>query len=275
MIKSLSPIFILLFVASVNAQEPEYMELVKAEAALEDLFTQLYTDTLSKPQPILNRIQEIMPEALAISGSMEYPWSKLNRIGVIPSGDDKMKFFTWHVMDDLDHYRYFGYIQVGLKNGQVSVYELVDNHKEQRNVQKLQQSAENWYGKLYYKVIIRKYKRKTFYTLLGMDFNDALSNIKFIEVITLQRNRPVFQKEMFFNGRDRVDLVVLEYSSQVAMTARYDPSLDMITFDHLVPLHPIYKNNFEFYGPDGSFDGLEFESGTWILREDLDARLQY
>jgi hypothetical protein len=272
MVKTLSSIFILLFVASVNAQEPEYMELVKAEAALEDLFTQLYADTLSKPQPILERIQEIMPEALAISGSMEYPWSKLNRIGVIPSGDDKMKFFTWHVMDDLDHYRYFGYIQVGLKKGQVSVYELVDNHKEQRNVQKLQQSTENWYGKLYYKVIIRKYKRKFFYTVLGMDFNNRRSTIKTIEAVTLQRHKPQFVRELFFDGRDLVDRMVLEYSSQVAMSVRYDPGVQMITLDHLVPFHPIYNGNYEFYGPEGSYDGFEFDAGTWIFREDIDAR---
>ena len=272
MVKILSYIFILLFVASVNAQEPEYMELVKAEAVLEELFTRLYSDTLSKPQPLLNRIQEIMPDALAISGSMEYPRSRLNRIGVIPSDDGKIKFFTWHVMDDLDHYRYFGYIQVGLKKGQVRVYELVDNHKEQRNVRKLQQSTENWYGKLYYKVIVRKYKRKTYYTLLGMDFNNRRSTIKTIEAVTLQRNKPQFVRGLFFDGRDHVDRIVLEYSSQVAMSVRYDPGVQMITLDHLVPFHPIYNGNYEFYGPEGSYDGFEFEAGTWIFREDIDVR---
>jgi hypothetical protein len=48
--------------------------------------------------------------------------------------------------------------------------------------------------------------------------------------------------------------------------------MDMITFDHLVPFHPIYENNYEFYGPDGSFEGLQFEDGTWIQRTDIDAR---
>jgi hypothetical protein len=61
----------------------------------------------------------------------------------------------------------------------------------------------------------------------------------------------------------------------VAITLRYDPDLDLIAFDHLVPFHPVYHNNFEFYGPDGSFDGLEFSNGTWTLKEDIDARLQY
>ena len=46
----------------------------------------------------------------------------------------------------------------------------------------------------------------------------------------------------------------------------------MITYDHLEPLHPIYRNNFEFYGPDGSIDGLEFKEGTWVYQKDIDAR---
>ena len=88
----------------------------------------------------------------------------------------------------------------------------------------------------------------------------------------IQRNKPRFIKGLFFNGKDRVDRMVLEYSSQVAISVRYDPLMDMVAFDHLVPFHPIYNGNYEFYGPDGSFDGLEFSAGTWILREDIDVR---
>lgn len=275
MIRTLFIIIVFLLGSQVYGQKPGYFELSRAESRLDSLFEVLYTDSLADPAPVLEQIQGFMPEVLVLEGAMEFPWSGLDRIGVKRSEDNRIRIFTWHVMDDPDSYRYFGYIQVAQRRGRLAVFPLVDNFKPQRSVYRLEQSAEDWYGKLYYSIVTKRAKRKNYYTLLGMDFNDALSNMKFIEVITLQRNRPVFQKEMFFNGRDRVDRVVLEYSSQVVMTARYDPSLDMIAFDHLVPFHSIYKNNFEFYGPDGSFDGLEFESGRWIFREDLDARLQY
>ncbi|MEA3462917.1 MAG: hypothetical protein U9R49_13605, partial [Bacteroidota bacterium] len=116
------------------------------------------------------------------------------------------------------------------------------------------------------------YKRKTYYTLLGMDFNNSRSTIKSVEVMTIQRNDLHFIRSLFFNGSDKVDRLVLEYSSQVAISVRYDPGTDMITFDHLVPFHPIYEKNFEFYGPDGSIDGLEFLEGRWHYRDDIDAR---
>ena len=268
-------VFICLFfshAAMVSAQGPENLALLKSEILLEDLFVQLYSDSLSDREQVLTTILDVMPNVLASEGAMDFPWNGLSRIGVVTSDDQMIRTFTWHVMDDPDHHRHFGFIQVGQKKGKFKLYTLVDNGLNQRGVSKLDQSLEDWYGKLYYSIITSSHKRKTFYTLLGMDFNDTRSTIKTIETLSIQRNQPRFAKEMFFNGRDNQDRLVLEYSSQVAISVRFDPGMDMITFDHLVPFHPIYENNYEFYGPDGSFEGLQFEDGTWIQRTDIDAR---
>lgn len=262
----------LYFTVAIQAQETEYLTLVKSESQLQEMFTQLYSDTLSEVEPLLDSIRAVMSVALSEPGSMDFPWNGLEKIGMVSSEDLKVRVFTWHVRDDPDHYRYFGYIQVGLKRGKIKLFELKDNGKAQRGVMKLNQSIEDWYGKLYYQILTNKYKRKTYYTLLGMDFNDSRSTIKSVEVIALQRNEAVFVKELFFNGRDKVDRVVLEYADRVAISVRQDQNLGMITYDHLVPFHPVYQNNYEFYGPDGSYDGLEFSGGLWTLRKDIDAR---
>lgn len=272
MTKRFSFYFILAFTVSLFSQEPVTMDLIRAESELADLFTRLYSDNLSETEPLLARIREIMTEVLAHDGAMDFPWEKLNMIGVVPSDDGMLRIFTWHVMEDMDHYRYFGYIQVLSGRDKIRVYELRDNLKAQRNIQKLRQSTEDWYGKLYYKIITENYKRKPVYTLLGMDFNDSRSTIKSVETMTIQRNKPQFLQDLFFNGRDRIDRLLLEYSSQVTISVRYDPRIRMITFDHLVPFHPVYNGNYEFYGPDGSYDGLQFEAGSWIYREDIDVR---
>jgi hypothetical protein len=254
------------------AQEPEYLEFVKAETRLEALFNQLYSDSLSDVEPLLDTIRNELTGVLSMEGSMDFPWNRLDKIGIITSEDLRMRIFSWHVADDFDHYRYYGFIQVGMKKGKIKLYELKDNGKPQRGVMKLDQKKDDWYGKLYYQVLTNHYKRKTYYTLLGMDFNNLLSTIKSVEVMAIQRNDPHFVRSLFFNGRDFVDRFVLEYSSQVAISVRYDPGTDMITFDHLVPLHPVYEKNYEFYGPDGSFNGLEFSGGHWNYRDDIDAR---
>lgn len=266
-------LLILLFVAvSMQAQEPEYLELVKSESKLQIWFKQVYSDTLSDREAIHDSILSVMRHALAEPGSMDFPWKGLKQIGVVSSEDHKLRVFSWHIMDDPDHYRYFGFIQVGLRQGKVRLFELKDNGKAQRGVMKLDQSTDEWFGKLYYQVLTDRHRRKSYYTLLGMDFNDSRSTIKSVEVLSLQRNQPRFEKEMFFKSSDKVDRVVLEYADRVAISVRYDPELQMITYDHLVPFHPIYENNLEFYGPDGSFDGLEFNGGLWTFRKDIDAR---
>lgn len=266
-------LFLLVFgFVGLRAQDPEYLKFVKAEARLQEMFNQLYSDTLSDSDSLLLFIRKEMSDVLAMDGSMDFPWSRLNRIGMVTSDDQKVRVFTWHVMDDYDHYRYFGFIQVGMKKGKVRVYELMDNEKPQRGLMKLKQSDTDWYGKLYYSLVTMKYKRKYYYSLLGMDFNDSRSTIKSVEVITLQRNQPRFAESMFYNGNEYVDRLVLEYADQVTISVRYDLPTGMITYDHLLPFHPIYQNNFEFYGPDGSYDGLEFSDGLWNYREDIDIR---
>lgn len=266
-------ILLLLFCSlTAYSQEPSYLEFVKAEARLESMFDQLYSDSLTEVDALLDSILIELPEALSRQGSMDFPWNRLDRIGIITSEDRRVRIFSWHVMDDIDHYRYFGFIQVGLKKGKSRLYELKDNGKPQRGLFKLEQSKEDWYGKLYYQVLTNIYKRRTYYTVLGMDFNNSLSTIKTVEVISIQRNAPHFAKSLFYNGREKVDRLVLEYSNQLAISVRYDQGTDMITFDHLVPFHPIYEKNYEFYGPDGSFDGLEFSDGYWNYRDDIDAR---
>jgi len=272
MARAFTILIFLIFTVAIQAQETEYLALVKSESRLQEMFNELYSDTLSEVEPLLDSIVSMLRVSLSEPGSMEFPWKGLNRIGVVNSEDGKLRVFTWHVMDDRDHYRYFGFIQVGLKKGKVGLYELRDNNKAQRGVMKLNQSTEEWYGKLYYQILTHRHKRKTYYTLLGMDFNDARSTIKSVEVIVLQRNQPRFENEMFFNGRDKVDRLVLEYTDEVTISVRFDPDLKMITYDHLVPRHPIYQNNYEFYVPDGSYDGLEFSDGLWNYYKDIDAR---
>jgi len=98
--------------------------------------------------------------------------------------------------------------------------------------------------------------------------------VKTIEVISIQRGKPVFRDEQFLLGGTVEDRIVLEYAADLAATVRYNEALDMIVYDHLAPLHPLYHGNYQFYGPDGSYDGLKFTEGIWVLEEDVDARNQ-
>lgn len=259
-----------------SGQDTTLFSFKKAETDLAELFDMLYENSDSVDYNTLTGdIISKFKTALSVEGSFDYPWSGLTRIGKITSGDQQIRIFTWHVALDRNHYKYYGFLQVSLKKNKVALYEFIDNDVENQHREILDQSMDDWYGKLYYNIVVTHNKRDTYYTLLGKDFNNALSTLKTIETIELKRNKPVFTKGMYFEGRDRKDRIVLEYSARVSISVRYNAELNQIVFDHLVPLDPVYTGNYEFYGPDGSYDGLEFSDGIWILREDVDARNTY
>jgi hypothetical protein len=211
-------------------------------------------------------------EALTMPGSFDFKWARLEDIGKLTSDDGRVKVFSWLWMVGAEQYRYSAFIQVKGKKADPSVFPLIQAHSEQVKEESFPQALDSWHGKIYYDIITRKYKRRTYYTLLGADFNNSYTTIKCIEVIGLKRDKPFFRDQQFLDGGSVRDRVIFEYSSDVAMTLRVDERLDMIVFDHLAPLHPIYTDMRQFYGPDGSYDGYAFREGIWILQQDVDAR---
>jgi hypothetical protein len=44
---------------------------------------------------------------------------------------------------------------------------------------------------------------------------------------------------------------------------RYDKEEQAIIFANLVPINPMMKGMYENYVPDGTYDYMKFEKGTW------------
>jgi hypothetical protein len=64
---------------------------------------------------------------------------------------------------------------------------------------------------------------------------------------------------------------VFEFASTAVMSLRFKTD-SSIVFDHLAPFSPEYKDNFQFYGPDFSFDSYDLESGVWRFKTNVDIR---
>lgn len=127
-----------------------------------------------------------------------------------------------------------------------------------------------WPGALYYEIIATKYKGKTFYTLLGFDFNNLLSNRKVIEVIVIDEfDMLVFEPNMFHQAGRVHNRIILEYNERVQTMLRYSENDKMIIYDHLSPMRPSMEGQFQFYGPDLSYDGFSFEGGVWIHQSNI------
>ena len=67
---------------------------------------------------------------------------------------------------------------------------------------------------------------------------------------------------------------MFEYSSEVSMSLRYNEKHHEIVYSHLASKQEgsMLDGQYQFYGPDGSFDALVQKKDKWVTVEDVDAR---
>jgi len=256
--------------------DPDLSSITSAEKKLREYFLMLQPENNDVIKDSVNNvILKVFQECLASPVSFFYPWPELDMIGKVKSEDNRVKVFTWHIQKNDNTYIYYGIIQHRIpgrrKEDNISVFLLNDLSSSQKNAELLELSTDTWYGALYFSASMHTHRRKTWYSLLGFDFNDNFSNKKIIEVLHFEQDKPVFGAEIK-TETETVKRLIFEYSSNVVMALRFDDNLKQIVFDHLSPIESIFKGMYRFYVPDGSYDALKFRKGSFSLEKDVDAR---
>ncbi len=187
-------------------------------------------------------------------------------LGKIISPDKKLALITYNIPLTSGTHRFFGIIQMAPENKQCKTFLLHDISEQYTQRPVFEQfTPQKWYGALYYQIIPQKTADGKVYILLGSCLNNSLmTNKKIIESLWFDENgMPIFGKPVFDYGLKVQSRIIFEFNIQARMTIQYHNKLKMIIFDHLAPSSPIFTNNFEYYGPDASFDGLKYENGLW------------
>jgi hypothetical protein len=207
-----------------------------------------------------------------------FPYHELKDISVLSPPDEKFKIITWNlILSDKTH-AFFGFLLVkklhskNNKSKEFDFYFMKDISSTIKNPENYTGTPDKWFGMVYYQLI----PWEDYYILLGWDGNDGITQKKFIDVLWFKNNdEPVFGKDIFRIPRKNPRRIQFEYSADVVMSLRYWPDKKMIIFSH----NSAYKENtdmtnlYQYYGPDGSFDGFYFSKNKWKLIEDLDVRL--
>lgn len=220
---------------------------------------------------------------------LNYDFDSLKKdISILKADDGKFKLITWNIFKDEGTYFYFGFLAVNqskriktgfLKHSTIKGYEsfqLQDKSTLIKSPESHIGSTDKWFGMLYYRVITCG----DFYTLLGYDPNDKLTQRKFVDVLYFKPDGDaVFGKDVFKVPRKNPKRMMFEYGSGVTMSLRFDEANQRITFSHLSAKEEgnMLEGQFQFYGPDGSFDALilrkdKWKNEKWMLVEDIDAR---
>ena len=155
------------------------------------------------------------------------------------------------------------------KDGSLKLFPLFDVSDYATTPTDSVRTNRNWIGAIYYKIILKEYKGKKYYTLFGYDDNDFSSTRKWLEILTFnQKGEPVFGGNYFDYKNDElkppqpVARFLLEYEKDARARLVYDPDMDMIVFDHLISESNEPQKKFTLI-PDGDYEGFKWQNGKW------------
>ncbi len=276
--KSISILLLLLSVKTFSQSgSADKLRIQADELELKTICAKLYhlnqlKQTDAEKKELNASLLKKFDEILDLTNSFEnYQFDSLkNDIGILISPDKKFRIVHWNVPKSDGTHDYYGFIQskfITKKNKveSVQIFPLTDKSSEIKNPDNAITDNNKWFGALYNKIIIKKTKAKTYYTLLGWDGNDKFSQKKIIDVLTFDPNNgtPKFGADIFNYEKKYPKRIIFEYSSTCSMSLKYSSKKDSIVFGHLAPTSPRLEGQFQYYCSDMSFDGFGFKKGKW------------
>lgn len=238
------------------------------------------------------RFGQLLKDILTNSSSFAYPFDSVRILGKITSPDKKFRIYNWNMPFRDGSNRYFALMQV--KEGKsYRIIELTDRSDTLPDPEHMILKPENWYGALYYKVIVMKSGQKNIYTLLGWDGFSNETSRKLIEILTFDsRGNPVFGAQVFRKSKSGKNTrIFFDYPAGTSLMLKFDEqsvpggkrwnqskrkyeetkeTLPLIIVDHLVSVDS--KAGSSEMASSDLYDGFVFRNGTWNFVTEIDAR---
>ena len=222
----------------------------------------------------LHAFNQWLGEALEEKGSFANPPKPLPKVSVLTPNDQSFRLYTWLYLSD-EGFKAAGYVQHAPKSeGQApKVFALEDQGLDHRSFSYRSFTDDKWPGMIYYELIEAKDGKETYFLLLGFHPGDGIVQHKGIETLYFTGSgSPKFGKRVIEHEERLKGRLIFHYSIQATMSMRFEEEHKRIVFDHLSPAEPNLKSQFQFYGPDGSYDGLALKKDRWIILSDIDVR---
>lgn len=278
--------FILLFRLSSIAQQKDSSLYVFKEAEAELKVIQKKVFFSKKENERIEGNKEFLTVWSRIINDpkiLEYPFDSLKEISVLSPRNKKFKLITWNLFKDDGTHAFFGFLLVNndkriktgfLKHEIIHEYDaltLLDRSATVKTPETYVGTTDKWFGMLYTQLI----ECDGYYTLIGWDGNTKMTQRKFIDVLYFRADGlPIFGKDVFKLSRKNPKRMMFEYSSDISMSVKYVEKRKQIVYSHLASKQEgtLLDGQFQYYGPDGSFDALELKKDKWVTLEDIDVR---
>ena len=242
---------------------------------------------------------DALKDALAEPSSERWHWTLPRSASVLTSPDGRLRVFTWAVVRDNGDFECFGAVQYYNDREEAFEYQVLnDRSDELMNREESLLTADNWLGAIYQDLIQTTASDRTYYTLLGWNGVDNLTDLRVIEPVTLRGGVPQFGAPLFRRERN-LRRVVLEYRGDAAVQMAFEEQTvqtverervkvkgryrtiekvrehkeKVIIFDEVEPQIEGMEGLFQYYIPSGLELGYAWVDGKWELRSGTQGRL--
>ena len=263
-------IFFLQIGTAQKISQADKKKLTQKEDSLRHLAADIILDSLTASRMRSDSLFiRALVRALQVKNSFYYPFDSIQGISKLYAPDSAFRIFTWNISFDDYYSRQRGAIQMRTSDGSLKLVALRDYSEFTTDAIDSIRTKANWIGAVYYDIIKTIYNGKNYYTLIGFDNNSAMSNKKWVEVMTFdQKNEPVFGGQYFNYQQDSVKRATqyrysLEYKKEARAILKYDEESKLIIVDHLISETDEPDNKWT-YVPDGDYEAFKWQNGQWM-----------
>ena len=190
-------------------------------------------------------------------------------ISFLAPADSAFSIITWQV-NAVDTVLYEGIVQ--LKGGKTIPLNAANHNINESDYDSY--DANNWFAALYYDLIAFSPNR---YLILGYNASHSVMNMKVAETLTISGEEVQFGQEWFQMDQDAVrphlkNRIVLQYDKRSSARMAYDPEMQTLFYDHVIPMETMEKKDEVSWVPDGSYEGFRLKGDTWMYVEKLFTR---
>ncbi len=172
--------------------------------------------------------------------------------------NESFTLITWQLLKGEKGNHYFGYI---LKDGKaIKLNSSGDDEDLEYNVL----GTNDWAGVMYYNILTMDKAGEKIYILFGYNAHKNYESRKIADALTFDNGVPVFGYEIFKRQENEnrgviKNRLVLDYASDSNVSLNFNPNLDMIVFDHLIPRMGRLPGQGPTMLPDGSYVGYKWD----------------
>lgn len=222
---------------------------------------------------IANEMEYLLNTPLAFG----YDFPYLKNISSVRSQDGKVRVITYCAPLRNGKFVYHGFVMYDGEDD-VTVTRLKQGRRPVSDPMDANMQSDNWFGAIYYEISQWKCGRDcpTIYALCGWDGADMFTNRKVLEQMNFDEdNKPIFGGLFQTENGNGYSRIVFTFGERVAMSMQYDRSEKMIIADHLSPSPSCNcEGQYQFYGPDMSYDGFYYKDGKWHWEFDVNVKIR-